>query len=247
MLKIEAYIQAWNREDTIAFTINHYKKFCDKVIIYDNFSDDKTREIAEASGCEVRLFGQAGILDDQAYKTWKNSGWKGSDADWVIVVDDDEILYSEDLVFTLKQATTRGETIFKPQGFSIHSDEMPKEDWLELRSGFTDNNYSKLCVFNPKAIREIGYEFGCHTHMKGFPQGRVIQSSMPLYLLHYRSVGGVERLLKRWREYEPRRQRSAINMKWNLGHQYAQKEEDIRKEWKESLEKSAPLSEGGKL
>jgi glycosyltransferase involved in cell wall biosynthesis len=242
---IHAHIICWNRADTIHLTIQHYLKFCDNIFIYDNFSDDNTREIAESLGCEVKLFGVSGILDDFEYKKLKNNCWRGSTADWVIIVDDDEILYNEDLKFILNQGRVNGATIFKPQGYSMHSDSMPKEDWLEIRTGFRDNNYSKLCIFNPSEIKEIGYEFGCHAHMKGYPQGRMVFGRDQLYLLHYRSVGGVDRLLKRWAEYEPRRQKSAINMRWNLGKQYAQKETDIRKEWAQSLEKSKSLSDLG--
>jgi len=241
----EAFIQVWNKEETIAFSIRHYQRFCNKITIFDNFSTDKTREIAEEMGCEVKLFGQSGVLDDSEYKLWKNNAWKKSTADWVIVVDDDEILYNEDLKFILRQATMFGATIFKPQGISIHSDRMPKSDWLEIMRGFKDNNYSKLCIFNPQAIQEIGYEYGCHTHMKDCPKGKVIYGLEQLYLLHYRSVGGVDRLLKRWADYEPRRQKSAINMRWDLGKQYAQKESAIRKEWIESIEKSKSFSDLG--
>lgn len=244
---VSAYIMVWNREDTIHLTINHYKKFCDKVFIIDNFSTDRTREIAEGLGCTVSLFGTAGVLDDHAYREIKNNCWKGSDADFVIVVDDDEILYAEDLTFILRDARMKGQTIFKPQGYSMHSDEMPKEDWLEVTKGFKDNNYSKLCIFNPKAIKEIGYQYGCHTHLKNCPSGRVVYGIEQLYLLHYRSVGGVGRLIKRWEEYEPRRQKSIVNMKWNLGHQYSQKETEIRKEWAESIERSKELSSLGIL
>lgn len=240
-MTIEAFIIAWNREDSIALTINHYKKFCSKITVYDNFSDDNTRDIAYSLGCEVELFGREGVLDDSEYKRIKNNCWKGSEADWVIVVDDDEILYHEDLSFILNQGRVNGVTLFKPQGFSIHSDQMPVSDWLEIQTGFTDNNYSKICVFNPSKV-DIGYEYGCHTHMKDYPKGQINYGKDKLWLLHYRSVGGVNRLLERWRQYEPRRQRSQINMKWGLGKQYAQDEASIRKEWKESLEKSGPLS-----
>lgn len=241
-MTVEAHIIVWNRADTIHLTIKHYQKFCDKIFIWDNFSDDQTREIATSLGATVQLFGKAGVLDDGEYKLLKNSCWKGSKADWVIVVDDDEILYNEDLKFILRQASMFGATIFKPQGISIHSELMPKKDWLEIRTGFKDNNYSKLCIFSPQAITEIGYEYGCHTHMKDCPKGRIVYGLEKLYLLHYNFVGGVDRIIKRWSEYEPRRQKSSVNVRWNLGHRYAKTESEIRKEWTESGGKSKSFS-----
>lgn len=240
-MTIHAHIICWNRADVIHLTIGHYKKFCDKIFIYDNFSDDKTREIAESLGCEVNLFGFAGVLDDHQYRELKNSAWKGSSADWVIIVDDDEILYNEDLRFILNQGRINGATIFKPQGYSMHSDKLPENNWTDISTGWKDDNYSKLCVFNPEAIREIGYEYGCHTHQKDCPKGRLVYGLDQLYLLHYCFVGGVDRIIKRWGEYEPRRQKSLINLRWNLGHRYSKKESEIRKEWGESFEKSSKL------
>lgn len=237
---IHAHVICWNREDTIHLTIKHYQKFCDKVFIYDNFSTDRTREIAESLGAIVNLFGVAGSLDDGEYIRLKNKCWKGSIADWVIIVDDDEILYNEDLKFILNKGRVTGATIFKPQGISIHSNEMPKEDWLEIRQGRKDGNYSKLCVFNPAAIQEINYVYGCHN---ANPKGNVVYDKDQLYLLHYRSVGGVERLINRHAQYRERL--SEINNKWKLGIHYSESDELKRKQWGESLEKSVKLSSLG--
>lgn len=233
---------AWNEEETIAFSIKHYQKFCSKIFVYDNFSDDRTREIAEELGCTVSLFGTAGVLDDLAYKNLKNSCWKGSDADFVIIVDKDEILYDENIILTLRTAKMKGQTIIKTQGYAMHSDKLPKEDWLEIKMGHKDNNYSKLVCFNPAAV-DIGYEYGCHTHMKDYPKGIVNYADEKLSLLHYNFVGGVDRIIKRWKEYEPRRQKSVMNMRWNLGHRYSKTEAEIKKEWAESGARSKELSE----
>lgn len=244
MLKIETHIITWNREDSIHLTVKYYLQL-GRVIVHDNFSDDNTREICEDLGAEVRLFGRAGVLDDQAYKDLKNSCWKGSDADWVIIVDDDEIIYEEALKYVLAEAKMNKHTIFKTQGVQIHSDNLPKESWLELKYGWKDNNYSKLVVFNPSALTNINYEYGCHTHCNGGPKGNLSYAPNKLFLLHCNFVGGVDRIIKRWAEYEPRRQRSTVNMRWNLGHRYAKKEPEIRAEWLESERKSETLLKVG--
>lgn len=243
-MKIEAFIIAWNREDTIHLTINHYKSFCDKITLFDNFSEDRTREIAESLGAEVKLFGQAGVLNDQHYLDVKNNCWKGSDADWVIVVDDDEILWHEDIKRELQFAYDSASTIIQPKGYGIFSNDMPVKEWTEIMTGVPDENYSKLCVFNPKKITDINYVFGCHVAK---PKGHVRQVNK-LWLLHYRAVGGPERLIERHKLYEPRRQKSAINMKWDLGGHYrktVEKPNDTRQWFKDSLALSVPLLRGG--
>lgn len=230
-MKIETFILTWNREDTIHLTLKYYLAF-GPVVLYDNFSDDRTREIAESMGADVRLFGRAGVLDDGVYLDIKNHCWKRSKADRVIVVDDDEILLMPEEIHG---------TILKPKGFSVFSKYMPKDDWLELQSGVWDDNYSKLCCFRPDQITDINYVYGCH---QAKPKGNVeiIEAG---HLLHYRAVGGADRLIERHKLYEPRRQRSPINMKWDLGGHYrktVENPEETRKWFQENLAASKPLS-----
>ena len=230
---IETYIITWNREDSIHLTLSYYLNI-GRVILYDNFSTDRTRDIAEAMGAEVRLFGTAGQLDDGLYLDIKCRAWKQSKADWVIVVDDDEILYHPDLVMKLQEATARGVTIFKPQGFSIYSNEMPRESFLEVLNGFDDAKYSKLCVFNPSRVTDIGYIYGCHEVKSGHPKGHIVMEN-DLYLLHYHGVGGVQRMIARHEQYAQRL--SPLNKRWGLGKEYGNSAESKRVWFKQQIEK----------
>lgn len=234
-MNIEAYIITWNREDLIHLTIKYYQQFCSKIVIFDNFSTDTTRDIAHSMGCEVRLFGVKGSLDDGEYLEVKNNCWKKSKADWVIVCDDDEILYDPNLIDKLYLARAEGVSILKPQGYNMHSNDVPHESFLEIKTGLKNDNYSKWIIFDPKKLNEIGYVYGCH---EARPKGN-LKFKDAFMLLHYRDIGGIERLLKRHREYVERL--SPINKKWNLGHHYSQGEAQKRREWKECIEKSETL------
>lgn len=235
---IEAHIIAWNESETIHLTIKHYQKFCSKIIIYDNFSDDNTREIAEAMGCEVKLFGVKGVLSDVEYTKLKNNCWKGSTADWVIVCDADEILFPiENLHQRFARTRFEEHTIIKTFGWNVFSMDLPRETWTEIKTGFYDANYSKLCCFNPKEIKEINYVHGCHVAK---PIGNVIFSEIIIPLFHYRNVGGPDRLIKRHAMYRPRM--SQHNLKWNMGGHYLHDDERRRKEWTEQYNKSVEFS-----
>ena len=223
-MKIETHILTWNRYSTIHLTVNYYKQF-GKVIVHDNFSDDGTWDIGEMLGAEMRLFGKAGVLDDGEYLKVKNNAWKGSDADWVIVVDDDEILYHPYLLTQLQVAKNDGITVIKPKGFAIVSNDMPVSDWTEIMDGIRDENYDKLCCFDPKALAEIGYEYGCHRNTR--PKGKVVQKEMGV-LLHYQAVGGAQRMIERHRLYEERRLKSPVNVRRGLGKEYGYSEESKR-------------------
>lgn len=227
-MSIEAYIVTWNREDIIHLTINHYKQFCSKVVIYDNFSDDRTRDIAEEMGCEVRLFGKAGELNDKHYLEIKNNCWKGSSADYVIVCDDDEILVGE--------FESAKESIIRTQGYEMFSTMVPRETWLEVNTGTENHNYSKWIAFDPKRIREINYVYGCHV---ANPIGDISLTEEKMMLLHYRSIGGPERLIDRQRLYIDRL--SQVNKNFGLGHHYLQSEDQKRREWYDSFKNSRTL------
>ncbi|NEO72144.1 MAG: hypothetical protein F6K52_22340 [Moorea sp. SIO3H5] len=216
----------WNEERTIGLTINHYQSFCDRIILHDNYSDDDTIDIAEHMGCEVQVFGKKGVLDDKQYKDLKNNCWKGSNADWVIIVDADEIVHVKDIRGKIDAYTNQGYTICKTMGFNVYSYEYPISSYLEFTKGQFDNSYSKLCVFNPKRIREINYDYGAHVAR---PVGDVHYGPDKLWLLHYRGIGGHQRLVERHAEY--RKRMSVENKKLGLGVHYAYDDQKRIKDW----------------
>lgn len=229
---VDAHIIAWNEAETIALTIRHYQSFCRRIFIYDNHSDDDTVKISLSMGCTVRVFGHKGVLDDREYTHLKNNCWKGSDADFVIVVDADEILFPP--VWDSKI------TIYKTYGWNVHAHELPEVQWLEITKGVHDPNYSKLCCFNPRQITEIGYVHGAHVAK---PKGNIVYSDQAQPLFHYRNVGGPERLVKRHALYRERL--SDWNKYWKCGDHYNHEDERRIKEWEERFERSTEYYQPG--
>lgn len=241
---VEAFVIGWNESDTIRLTLSHYNSFCEKVTLFDNYSTDGTPDIARDMGAEVKQFGTPGVLSDDDYLTVKNNCWKKSQADWVVVCDADELLWSGtfyDRVFFI-QATEIGATIIKTIGFDVISNEMPKENFLELQTGNVNDNYSKLVCFNPKQIKEINFKYGCHVAK---PTGNVIYYHRPFLLMHYRNIGGPQRLVQRHAMYRPRM--SDKNLRFGLGVHYTWTDEQRIKEWYEKYDNSVELSKAGIL
>lgn len=243
---IEAHIVAWNEAETIHLTIKHYQSFCAHIVLWDNHSTDNTREIAKAMGCTVKTFGKPGELSDRAYIDLKNQAWKknhpGVDRrDFVIVCDADEILVAHKKTApTINCALEYGKkqcyAIFKTQGWNVFSYDMPKERWLEITNGHPEENYSKTVIFDPKQITDINFHIGCHVSK---PKGNVLFSSEPLYLFHYRNVGGPQRLIERHKLYRPRMSEENLQRRW--GEHYLWDDQIRVKEWEEKFQKSKPL------
>jgi len=243
-MKIEAYIIAFNEAEVITFTLRHYLNFCDTVYVYDNHSTDRTTEIAKQMGAIVIPFGIPGVLSDDEYLKVKNYAWKNSDADWVIVVDTDEIIYHPWIRHVMEQSITNGDTIMTTYGWQIMSHAMPQYQWSEINNGFHYENYSKSAVFSPR-LKEIGYVYGCH---EARPVGHVQYSKEKLLLAHYANVGGPERLCRKHAMYRTRL--SERNRRWGLGvhymtpdiHQEGKTDEQRIKEWNERYEQSVNFS-----
>lgn len=219
-----------NWEDKYYFPLiqEHYSKFCEKIIMFDNYSHDGSQDFAAALGFEVRTFGYPGQLNDQAYLDMKDNWWKefrGNGIDYVITCDADEFLFPDDL---------RG-TAPVVHGYNMISDTLPVKSIMEVNTGSPSRSYSKQVIFNPDKIEEIHFVHGCHdNHMVGD-----ITREGSCRLLHYRQVGGVQRLIDRHLIYK--RRMSKINLKYKWGHHYLQEAQEKQVEWNKLMAEAGPL------
>ncbi len=238
-MKVEAFIIAWNEEDIIGHTVRHYQKhFGAKVNIFDNYSTDRTREIAEAAGAHVEPFGIPGLLDDEEYLKIKNNIWKSSHADWVIPCDADELLMpmSKDVFSGIFDADY---SVVWPKGWDVYSDQMitPNGNILDINTGYEYANYGKRIMFNRHKVTDINYRPGCHSCN---PVGEVKYSKPEDFtLLHYKNIGGIKRKLARNKAYQPRI--GKVNRQKGYGVHYDYSEDVVRKEWEENYAKCKPL------
>lgn len=236
MLKVDLHMITWNEEKLLPLVLRHYKKFCDAIYIYDNFSTDNTAQIAHDEGAIVSQFGIKGKLDDLEYLKIKNHCWKGSEADYVIVCDADEVLWDDMITLKLGMARMKGSTMFDTKGYNIYSQTWPELNILEVSRGIEDDAYAKNIIFDPSAIKEINYKPGAHVCK---PSGQVVISEYSLYVLHYRNLGPFEDILSRRREYHSRLSHS--NKTKGYGTHYSWSEAKIRKEYDEKYAKSKTL------
>lgn len=218
-MKITLYFINWNDSFYLPFIKKHYGSFCQKIVMYDQYSTDGSAEMGKHLGFEVRNFGSMSQLNDQWYLDVKNNCWKEErdKSDYVIVCDADEFVLPDILKGTAP----------KVRGYNMISDDIPSgTDIFEIKTGAPSESYSKQAIFSPTHIEEINFRHGCHQNgMTG-----LIKDDGFCRLLHYRQIGGVERLIERHKQYRPRM--SKFNLKHNMGHHYLQEEEQKRNEWK---------------
>lgn len=234
-MRIEAHLLHWQEKDILPYVVRHYRSFCDEIIIHDNHSKDGSAEMAKELGCTVIPFG-SDFFDDGINRDLKNECWRGSKADWVIVADFDELLFHpyKEMKFAIEYYVES--TIIKTIGWQIMSEDWPVNTLTEITNGFRFDNYSKNIVFNPKAITEINYNEGAH---KCEPVGEVVWSNDPLYVLHYKHIGGVQRTIDRYRILKKRLSKQNRKMGW--GSHYARTPASIRQEWEQRMKISKPL------
>lgn len=238
---IHAFLITWNEMVIAKMVISHYQRFCDKVVIMDNYSTDGTPELAQKMGCEVRQFGNQ-FFDDQQNMICKNTCWKYDKADYNIVCDFDEVLYQigddpEDIRSTLHGSQ---HDVYKTIGWQIMSEQMPKDNLLEINTGYRFDNYSKSILFSG-AITDMAFNPGAHKCQPVNCRGDAIDWGAEglFYVLHYKHIGGLQRTIDRYNEYKKRM--SPFNRKHGHGKHYFRSAASLKQEWNERMDKSKPL------
>lgn len=213
-VKIHVYSMMHNEETLLPYFLRHYGSFCDRIVIYDNESDDKTAVMARQAGCLVIPVATGGKHDVAKLREVMNGAYKASrgEADWVICAEGDEFFWRPELHRQLLKYMRRGITLPKIAGYDMVSEDPPKgvgQIYDELKRGFPNKIYGKRGIFHPSI--DINFEAGGHVC---HPEGNVVESEeAEINLLHYRYLG--ERYFAR--RYEMHRKRlneEAKKMGW---------------------------------
>jgi len=183
-MRIEVYAVCYNEEKILPYFLRHYSQY-GKIIVYDNYSTDHSVEIAQSEGAEIRLFDTCGQFDDMTNLQIKEHCWRGSKADWCIVIDMDEFIYCPDLIAHLGKIQA---TVIEPDMFDMFIDHFPTTQgqiYDEVKLGH--ETWPKMNLIRPDQITEMNYIPGCHL---AIPQGNVvIERKGPIKTLHMKHLG----------------------------------------------------------
>lgn len=179
-----------NESVMMKYWLRHYGSFCEKLVVYDDHSDDGSADMAKYFGAEVREYPGTGLDDmemiDLAHATYPES--RGH-ADWLIWGDTDEFVYHPRLPDRLDELHAQGINAPSIIGYSMFTANPPVGDeqiYEYVKTGLFDHNYSKRIIFDPK----LNVTWSVGKHLSTLGTGAVTDDvSDPLKLLHYRWLG----------------------------------------------------------
>jgi glycosyltransferase involved in cell wall biosynthesis len=227
MATVETFAVCFNEALMLPYFMRHYSQF-GSVTIFDNFSTDDSVKIARDMGAIVYQFDTGGEFREDIMTELRNDCWKGSKADWVIVVDIDEFVYHPDLLNELEN--TKG-TVLLPRMFQMHSLAFPTTTgriYDEIQWGVEFN--AKMSVFRPDQIRKMNYEVGCHFAR---PEGNFeLNFKSPIIEMHFRNMG-IDYLLYKNQFLNARQ--SEVNRRNNWNWHYSTPEQQTIREFEHAM------------
>lgn len=233
-MKVHLYAICWNEQDLLPYFLRHYEQFCDVMFIYDNMSNDGSRSMLAAHPKVVlRDYDSGGEIRDDLYLEIKNNAWKQSrgEADWIVVVDIDEFVHHPNMKTYLGWCQERGIHVIKPFGYLMISNEMPSGSgqlYDELDQGAPDENQcAKSVIFSPNRLEEIGYSPGAHSCLPkeaSSEDGVLIHRSRNCRLLHYKLIGGPQRIVRRFEQFKNRLSQINKERKWGIQYTFSVEE-----------------------
>lgn len=189
-MKVWLFCICRNERLIMPYFLRHYSPWVEKMIFWDDQSDDGTREmISRCANAELRDWpGYHGIVDDE-FLDFANERWKEAcgKADWVVWVDADEFLYHENILGVLRRYWVQDVEVPQVTGFTMVSDKLPTTDgqiYDEVKTGFRDGIWDKHAIFRV----HMHWNMGRHSiNLDKFKPKSSPEAE--LKLLHYRCLG----------------------------------------------------------
>jgi len=182
-MTIDVFTVCHNEQKLLPYFLRHYSSFAN-ITIFDNESTDKSVEIAEKGGAKVISFNTNGEFREDTMTDIRNSCWKESKSDWVIVCDIDELVYHEDLP---KALSTINGTVIMPRMFNMYSEVFPTTQgqiYEEINMGV--DMHGKMCLFKPTEIKAMNYDVGCHNAK---PEGNfILNLRSDIISMHFKQI-----------------------------------------------------------
>lgn len=234
-----------NEEDIIPFCIQYWKRIADKVVVFDNFSTDKSIELlSKHDWIEIRYFesdGQNDVIQktikEQAYLQYKDS------YDIIIISDMDEVFYFDDFKAPVEQMINEGYSCMMTSIFSLCEDYKPIYEEEKLLHQLCHKFYlqkmnhmpyfdkfSKISFFNTKLVDSINMSVGQH-YVYTNPRDKMqVLHSLGGFCIHIDKGLGEDFYVNKRKKMADNL--SETNKKSGMCIEYMKSEEESRKEYK---------------
>ena len=172
MSKISAVISAYNEENMISDCLKSLASLADEIILVDNTSLDKTKEIAKKYTTKIYTMPNDPVMLNKN----KNYGFTKATGDWIISLDADERLTPK-LAHEIKTAV---------RNISINGYEIPRKNiifgkWIQHSLWWPDYN---LRLFR----KEYGKFPQKHVHEKLEVRGKTAKLENPMIHYNYQTI-----------------------------------------------------------
>lgn len=193
-MNIHVYTVAWNEEAILPFFLDHYARFAQTIVVFDQYSTDATAHVIEDFACrqqqvhiERRLpTRRINVLSDRMNLRLKSTCYQESrgSADFVIVCDADEFYYHPQMHEVLSEYQSLGVNVARIEGYQIIAEQFPSTFPLtnEVRRGVRFPQLDKLGVFQPHL--DLSWSVGFH-QLRTTAQVR-LSPNADIKLLHYK-------------------------------------------------------------
>lgn len=190
-MKVIIFNICWNQAHILPWFLRHYETFADEICVFDEHSDDGSRELLKAHPKVVLRDWpyQSGIEEDlflQFSYEWLPRAHPAYD--WAMWVDTDEFLYHPDMLGVLAEGLRRRIDVIQPWGYNMMHEGLPPDDgrqlWQIARKGVHAPLYNKAVIVRPNA--PVRWTRGKH-QLEGGPLN--VWDDSGVKLLHYRYLG----------------------------------------------------------
>lgn len=210
---LEVFIISWNEEKIISDIIGWYRDRVPGCLItlMDNESTDNTVKIAEQMGCNVTYFSSNNQMDELTLMNVRNTCWKGSEAEYIIVCDADEwVDVNRDIL--LRNNEEKEWDICKCFGYEMFGYEHDTPNTLVM--GTWSAGYCKPILFKKDKVLETNFEAGSHKcNARGEEELKWKINFPNLYHTKHRSWSNV---IDRCALLAARRSQDSKNRGWNF-------------------------------
>lgn len=215
-MKVDVYSIMRNEIKIIPYFLRHYETFADRIFVWDDGSDDGTRETLESHPKVQLLPIKLGRVDDTFFirHLWPQyERLSRGRADWAICVDADEFVYHPNIVEKLEELSSKGVKKVCCNGFTMCHPTFPEttgQIYDEMKLGVKDKLSTKTVLFNP----EIRIRWSEGRHYCFGTAGVEVTHNTGINILHFRYLG--------WEYFKERIARNLgyMNLKFTMEEKY---------------------------